>query len=266
MGGKEEALLVLPPQLFREHPQLRKDRPVFLAEAGRHFSAFRFHRQKLILHRATMQAYRERLDREGYPVTYLDHAAAGTVPALLDAMRQREITRALLADPCDQPLEQELLKEAATRGMELVMHEIPLFLLDRKTVRAHFSHLAHYSLTQFYKARRKATGILMEERKPRGGRWTFDTSNYEPLPRGLTPPPIPVIPGGKHVQEARAYVLRHFPESPGDAEPFIWPVTHEDADTWLADFLTRRLAFFGTYEDAIARDEPFLYPSLPPLS
>jgi deoxyribodipyrimidine photolyase-related protein len=62
-----EALLVLPPQLFREHPQLRKDRPVFLVEADRYFTAFRFHRQKLILHRASMQAYRERLEREEVP-------------------------------------------------------------------------------------------------------------------------------------------------------------------------------------------------------
>ncbi|MDD1659870.1 MAG: cryptochrome/photolyase family protein [Methanomicrobiales archaeon] len=266
MKGKErgtgEAVLVLPPQLFREHPQLQKDRPVFLAEAGRYFSAFRFHRQKLILHRATMQAYRERLEREGYHVTYLDHALAGRVPDLLDTLKEKGIARILLTDPCDQPLEQELLKEAAARGMELVMDETPLFLLDRKTVLAHFSGLTHYSLTQFYVSRRKATGILVDQGKPRGGRWTFDTSNREPLPRGLSPPPIPEIRESGYVRDARSYVKEHFPLAPGEDTPFPWPVTHGDADTWLQDFLEKRLAFFGTYEDAIHRDEPFLFHSL----
>jgi deoxyribodipyrimidine photolyase-related protein len=260
--GDGEAVLVLPPQLFQEHPLLRKDRPVFLAEAGRYFSGFRFHRQKLILHRATMQAYRERLGQAGYPVTYLDHAGAGPVPAMLDAMRQRGITRVLLADPSDQPLEQEILREAAARGMELLVGETPLFFLDRKEVMKHFSHLARYSLTQFYMARRKATGILMDEGKPRGGRWTYDTSNREPLPRGLSPPPIPEIPESAYVREARSYVQEHFPLAPGDDTPFPWPVTHEDADAWLNDFLEKRLTFFGTYEDAIHKDEPYLFHSL----
>ncbi|MDD1654705.1 MAG: cryptochrome/photolyase family protein [Methanomicrobiales archaeon] len=260
--GPGEAVLVLPTQLFREHPQLRKDLPVYLVEAGRYFSAFRFHRQKLILHRATMQMYREWLEREGYRVTYLDHVPSGTVPAMLDALRGQGIGRVHLTDPCDQPLEGEILREAAERGMEMVVGETPLFLLDRKEVMQHFSHLTRYSLTQFYQMRRKATNILMEDGKPRGGRWTFDTSNREPLPRGLSPPPIPEIPEPVYVREARSYVSEHFPGAPGDDTPFPWPVTHGDADLWLKDFLERRLFFFGTYGDAIHRDEPYLFHSL----
>ena len=260
--GTGEAVLVLPPQLFRDHPQLRKDLPVYLVEAGRYFSAFRFHRQKLILHRATMQAYRERLEREKYRVTYLDHATAGTVPAMLDVLKGQGIGRVHFTDPCDQPLEGEILREAAARGIDPVVGETPLFLLDRKEVMQYFSHLSRYSLTQFYVARRKATGILMEDGKPRGGRWTFDTSNREPLPRGLSPPPIPEIADTGYVHEARTYVKEHFPHAPGDDTPFPWPVTHGDAEIWLRDFLEHRLAFFGTYEDAIHRDEPYLFHSL----
>ena len=65
---KKDALVVLPNQLFEQHPGLSKGRKVFLIEEKRYFTDFRFHKKKLMLHRASMQAYKDKLESQGYKV------------------------------------------------------------------------------------------------------------------------------------------------------------------------------------------------------
>lgn len=43
---------------------------------------------------------------------------------------------------------------------------------------------------------------------------------------------------------------------------FAWPVTRQDAQAALADFVEHRLRNFGRYQDAMRRGEPWLYHSL----
>lgn len=71
-----EVTLILPNQLFEPHPAVARQRPVVLAEDPHFLTACRFHRQKLVLHRASLQAYRQRLVELGYEVTYLDCPAS----------------------------------------------------------------------------------------------------------------------------------------------------------------------------------------------
>ena len=65
-----EAVLILPIHLFDDHPCLSPGCPVILCEEDRYFSDFAFHKKKLILHRASMTAYRDRLVAAGHRVFY----------------------------------------------------------------------------------------------------------------------------------------------------------------------------------------------------
>jgi deoxyribodipyrimidine photolyase-related protein len=68
------------------------------------------------------------------------------------------------------------------------------------------------------------------------------------------------------VREATDYVETHFAEHPGQISNFFYPVTPKDAEKWLDDFLCQRFSKFGPYEDAICKDETFLFHSgLSPL-
>ncbi|MBU6179718.1 MAG: cryptochrome/photolyase family protein, partial [Verrucomicrobia bacterium] len=63
----DSVTLVLPHQLFDPHPALERGSPVLLLEdtlffGDPHASPGRFHRQKILLHRASMKAYARRLE------------------------------------------------------------------------------------------------------------------------------------------------------------------------------------------------------------
>ena len=72
----KQATLIFPHQLFRHHPALSKEREIFLVEEPLFFSgvqsSLQFHKKKLMLHRASMQAYKKRLESQGYRVHYLE--------------------------------------------------------------------------------------------------------------------------------------------------------------------------------------------------
>ena len=52
---------------------------------------------------------------------------------------------------------------------------------------------------------------------------------------------------------------RVFPHNPGRLDNFDLPVNRMQAQHALHDFMTHRLASFGTYQDAMGRGEDLLY-------
>ena len=55
------------------------------------------------------------------------------------------------------------------------------------------------------------------------------------------------------------HVDHHFPDNYGNTGNFIFPITHEDALTWLKAFIKDKLENFGPYQDFILNKEPYLF-------
>jgi deoxyribodipyrimidine photolyase-related protein len=68
----QEVSLIFPHQLFSNHPTLRKGRKVVLTEDELFFRQFRFHKQKLVLHRASMKQFSDLLLQENHGLTYIE--------------------------------------------------------------------------------------------------------------------------------------------------------------------------------------------------
>jgi deoxyribodipyrimidine photolyase-like uncharacterized protein len=90
--------IIYPHQLFREHRALSKEREIFLVEEQLFFSgvqsSLEFHKKKLMLHRASMQAYKKRLESEGYRVQYIDVADDP-----FQSLHQKKIEALWFSDP-----------------------------------------------------------------------------------------------------------------------------------------------------------------------
>lgn len=64
--------LIFPHQLLKNHPALDTNKKVFLIEEFLFFRQYKFHKLKLIFHRASVKAYQHYLTSRGYDVHYLD--------------------------------------------------------------------------------------------------------------------------------------------------------------------------------------------------
>jgi deoxyribodipyrimidine photolyase-related protein len=262
----KSATIIFPHQLFENHPGLSKDREVFLVEESRFFSGgtspFRFHKKKLMFHRASMQAYRKRLTDRGYTVHYVGFTKKPNMDSLFDSLRQAEIGEMWVADSVDHELEEKLKTLANQLNVTLRLLPSPGFLSSADWLDDFFKGAKHFSMAKFYISQRKRLGLLLEQGKPVGGKWSFDPENRKKIPRDLEIPPLPRLRPSGWVDEAKTFVEKNFSGNPGTSDSFFYPVTHEDARKWLDAVLNNRLILFGDYQDAMAEDEPFLFHSI----
>ena len=257
----KQATLIFPPQLFKDHPALSKEREIFLVEEQLFFSgaksSLRFHKKKLLLHRASMQAYKSKLESQGYRIHYVDFR-----DDLFQFLRQKKIEEIWFSDPVDRLLESRLQKEAKKWRMHVHRLPNPAFLTPEDWLFNFFKGVQHFSMTHFYIAQRRRLKVLVEGDQPIGGKWSFDPENRKKIPKTLNVPRLPPVKLNPVIEEAREYVETYFPKNPGSTDGFVYPVTHEASERWLKSFLREKLKYFGDYQDAIAKEDPFLFHSV----
>ncbi len=122
-------------------------------------------------------------------------------------------------------------------------------------------------MEDFYRESRRRTGVLMDGEEPVGGAWNFDKDNREPPPRtGLTVEG-PWWPVEDEIDEGVRRDLDAW-EASGEVSfvgvdgPRRFAATQDEADRALDHFLDQRLEVFGTYEDAVLHDDPWMAHSL----
>ena len=241
-----DAAIVYPHQLFAQNPVLAKGRPVYLVEEPLLLTYNPAHRARLILHKLSMDAYQQRLERAGHDVHRLaigDHAQTRHVFEHLSA---RGVVRMHIADTADAFLERAI----AESGLERVWYETPLFVLARDEARDRYLRSRRF-MASFYKALRVDRSILLDGKgDPVGGKWSFDEDNRRKIPaRAVLPPDI--VPAANDAVAAAATWAGHL-DAELYGEPVCWlPHTHEGARAFLEDFLASRFHDFGPYEDAI---------------
>lgn len=251
---KKEAVLIFPHQLFEDNSLLDIERDIFIVEHPRYFIDFNFHKQKLVLHRASMKAYQELLNKKKYNCEYIEYKNYKKINNLL-----KKYKNIYCFDPSDHQLEKELTTKFKK---QLIIQESPCFLTDRTTLKKMLGDKDHYVMNSFYIAQRKRLNILIKDGKPIGGKWSFDEDNRLKMPKGVSIPSCYKPLTNTYVQEAKNYINNHFKDNPGNIDTFAWPITHEQAHRALEDFLKHRFKLFGPYQDAIVSDESFLFHSL----
>lgn len=260
-----KVFLLFPHQLFQDITPLREADAVYLIEELLFFRQYAFHKQKLILHRASMQYYEDYLRRESLKVEYIDAFDDWQdTRQLLPELANRGVQQISCYDVCDQWLQERL--ERGSRETGITLHELdtPLFLNTRQDLNDYFGGKNKFFQTDFYIRQRKKHRILVDKQwQPDGGQWSFDTDNRLRYPKGRKAPAVQFPALSKWHREAMAWVEEHFPDNPGEiSADLIYPVTHGESEAWLQQFFTKRFAEFGPYEDAIVAEESVLHHSL----
>lgn len=240
------ASIILPNQLFSN--EIKSDKK-YLVEHKRYFTDFKFHKQKLILHRASMKAYNEEINAE-----YIQYEE--DIAKIFEKEEKIKIY-----DPVDKKIENQIRSLSRKYEVDLEIKETPGFIASRKFNREYFSRNKKYQHS-YYKEMRKREKILVDDDgNPEGGKWSFDTENREKMPKNTKQPNIPAF-NSKKVEEAKEYVKNNFSENPGNTKEFIWPTERTQAKENLSDFLKNRLEKFGDFQDAFDKGIEFGFHSL----
>ncbi|MER3497112.1 MAG: hypothetical protein C4320_10400, partial [Armatimonadota bacterium] len=149
---------------------------------------------------------------------------------------------------------------AEENGVDLRLIPSPMFLTHRPDWEAWSSGRGRFLMGDFYAYQRRRLGLLLDDQGlPLGGSWSKDAENRHALPRAVLPPPLRSPEPDAITREVIDLVDAEFPEHYGKASEFAYAVTHEDAATWLEEFVEERLERFGPYEDAIPSRERVLF-------
>jgi len=229
---------VLYPHHLFEFVEPLEGHTILLVEESFFFTYYRFHVQKLILHRASMKFYEAYLIQKGFKVKYLENDSA------LEAYKHQPIT---LYDPIDAYLNRKI--EALFTSLTILPH--PNFLNTHDTSK--FLHT-------FYLHRRQELGLFIDEKgKPFMGKWSMDGDNRKKIPKNFPKPP-PLCFQNRYILEAKEYVKKF--DTLGECETFSYPVTFEEARMSLDYFLRTKFVYFGDFQDAMdEKDNPFLFHS-----
>lgn len=68
----KQACILFPHQLFATSPLPIRESEVFLVEETLFFNQYKFHKQKLAFHRASMRAFAQELQGQGIEVNYVE--------------------------------------------------------------------------------------------------------------------------------------------------------------------------------------------------
>ncbi len=254
--------LVFPHQLFENHPALLKDCPIMLVEEFLFFSQYNFHKQKLVFHRASMKAYQHFLEGMGYQVTYVEAIEKNAdIRNLMHYLRQKGFSEIHYTDVTDYLLEKRIARLALELKIKVNKSDTPLFMISAKQSYDCFIGKKRFYQTDFYTEQRKRFKILVDAQlQPAGGKWTFDAENRLKYPKAKKPPEVQFPKPNEHWVEASAYVKKNFSQNYSEiSNSFIYPTTYSESRAWLNQFLQKRFAEFGDYEDALVDGENILH-------
>lgn len=240
---------------------------VWMAEVAEESTHVWSHQARIALFLSAMRHFRQRAEAAGYRVDYRqleDAENRGSLAAELAAACQRLRPELLIVtEPGDYRVQEALRATAQEAGLPLEIRSDRHFLCTKAEFADHAQSRKQLRMEFFYRELRQRTSTLMEEGKPLGGQWNFDAENRSAFGKagpGQVPPPVRFSPDAV-TKDVLRLVAQRFADHPGRLSHFDWPVTPEEAEAALQDFLDNRLPRFGQYQDAMWTAEPWLYHS-----
>jgi deoxyribodipyrimidine photolyase-related protein len=181
--------LLYPIHLFSNIENLF-NKKVYLLEEPRYFKDFKYHKLKLVYHRASMKSYFDYLREKNINVEYVPFDRINK--SFYNKLKKNEME---CYDVNDLVLENKLKKQFPN----LILHNSLNFTLNPEIINENkqvfMNKNGGYRHDLFYEWQRRRLNILMTtDGKPKGGKWSFDKDNRKPLPKSvrLTFEPEPI--------------------------------------------------------------------------
>lgn len=241
---------------------------VWMAEVREESEKVPSHKARSVLFLSAMRHFNDELRKQGISTHYwrLDdannpHSLAGCLAASLEALMPSSV---VLTEPGEWQIHQDLISSLDNWGGQYTVEPDTTFFSSKTDFDAYAKGRKQLRMEYFYRQMRERYQVLIDEDgKPEGGQWNYDKDNRESFDKS-GPPRIPApisFKPDKITQDVIQLVEQAFPNNPGKTSHFDWPVTAEQAEVLLDDFIENRLTTFGQYQDAMWDEGAFLPPT-----
>ena len=264
----KKIFLIFPNQLFKIKKQFIDIKYIALIQDSLFFGSDtewkqKFHSQKVIFHKATMDYYKEELKKQGHNVIYVKHKMNTRTEDNLNYLFKKGFDYFITYEAFDWSLEKRTKDFSIRNNIKLEIRKSEMFLTSKDLSDEIINQKKIYGMQKFYRLQRKNLNILIDSNGyPTGGDWSFDKLNRKKPPKSIKFPKISTINTNKFIAKAKKDVSINYGEYYGSFENFNYPVTHKDAEEWLDTFLLERFNLFGDYEDAINSNHKTLWHSI----
>lgn len=243
---------------------------IWMAETAEESTHVWSAKQRIAVFLSAMRHFRDQQRALGRTVLYRELSPTprpGEATSLADALAadaaEHRPVRLVVVEPGDWRVRASLAAVSQQLGVPLEVRTDRHHLCTVEEFAAHGAGRAQLRMEHFYRWMRRRHGVLMDGDGPVGGTWNLDAENRAAFPRGgpgPLPEPVSFHPD-RVTREVLDLVHARFADHPGTLTEFGWPVTPAQAQRALEDFVERRLAHFGRYQDAMWVGEPWLYHS-----
>ena len=252
--------LILGDQLFQNHPCFTNEVGDFaMIECHQQATRLKYHKYKLAYIFSSMREYRDKQKLLGKEIQYfcLDKNSCfeSTITKLV---LQKSYTKIKTAKINNKFFRKMLLEICQKLNLELEELESEMFLfpnfgeyLEQKTTKG-------LLMNNFYIYGRQKLNILIENKKPVGGKWSFDEDNRKKYPKNIQIPKRNDCFESQIYNQVASEIEALFPNNPGILPEFShFALTSESAKKCLDFFLSDCLNDFGNYEDAMSDKTEF---------
>ncbi len=260
--------IVFPNQLFRNSPLLKINCKILILEDSLFFGNDKFHKlinhkNKIIFHKASMLFYKEYLEKNGLEVTYIENQSNFSTFDYLTKYIKDKYQKLNLINPHDFLIMKRINNFINVNELQLQVLPSPMFMTNEKLREKFLLNPKKPLMGRFYENQRKSQNILINsDGTPTGGQWSFDELNRKKLPKKINVPDIPIFQRNKFVVQAEKSIPKSGLKFIAKSNYFLYPTNFEEADQWLNEFFENRFSLFGDYEDAICKENTFLWHSL----
>ena len=258
--------LILGNQLFpHKHLRKYKDSTIFMCESFDLCTFQKHHKLKLILFLSSMRSYADELKKNKFKVNYIDLKKDFKISyekKLENFIKKNKFEELISFEIEDKFFEKKISTLCKKNKIKLTFIQSPMFLNSRDEFKNYLSKTKKPFMANFYKIARAKTDILMENNKPKGGKWSFDEDNRKKLPKDIKIPEMITAKETKHTKVLKQQINTIFKNHPGQVDNFWLPTTYDDAVKWLDYFIIKKFNLFGDYEDAVDTNNNFLFHSV----
>tara|TARA_R110002110_G_scaffold413729_1_gene641641 strand:- start:135331 stop:136869 length:1539 start_codon:yes stop_codon:yes gene_type:complete len=264
-----QLILVLGDQLSLHNPALKAARPgtdvIVMAEVREEASYVAHNRHKIALIFSAMRHFRDLLEERGHIVHYheYDQAMASLGKVVEAEVKRSSYACVVVCEPGEFRLRKSMEQWHSAYGIEVKVLEDTRFLCSITDFNAWADSQKGLRMEYFYRNMRKRYALLLEEDgKPCGERWNYDRENRQGWRNKVEVPQRPDIEHDEITRDVLELVANAFPDNPGDLTQFNFAVTSRQAQAQFDWFCNHGLNNFGTYQDALAEESPWLFHSL----